>query len=325
MTTFGTWGIRLLAVSAAACTSIYASSSESEGRPIAPRPNPPPASSPYTFELVDEAGNGLDTYQHGGRFYVLGGPGARYAIRVTNPTDRRIEAIVSVDGLDVIDGEDADYRGKRGYIVAPRDTLLIEGFRTSQSAVAAFRFSSVADSYAGRKGKARNVGVIGVAIFEERAEPVVATPIEPTPSRHPRYDFDDGGGIGVGGSPPADATAKSGADAPAASVPPQPAPPAPRRRAAATEDEGRYAETARPQHRPGLGTAYGEQRWSAVSFTSFTRASTTPAALAELRYNDADGLAALGIRLRPAYDPGEVAQRESADPFPGQRWAQPPP
>src|SRR5690606_38241739 len=41
----------------------------------------------------------------------------------------------------------------------------------SLSDVATFRFSSVDNSYAGRKGKARNVGVIAVAIFEEAAPP----------------------------------------------------------------------------------------------------------------------------------------------------------
>jgi hypothetical protein len=36
------------------------------------------------------------------------------------------------------------------------------------SSVAAFRFGAVEDSYAEKKGNARNVGVIGVAFFQER-------------------------------------------------------------------------------------------------------------------------------------------------------------
>ena len=47
--------------------------------------------------------------------------------------------------------------------------MRIEGFRTSLADVATFRFSSVDNSYAGKKGKARNVGVIAVALFEEQA------------------------------------------------------------------------------------------------------------------------------------------------------------
>src|SRR5262249_10305470 len=38
-------------------------------------------------EIVDrETGQVLETYRHGGRWYVAGRPGARYAIRITNRT-----------------------------------------------------------------------------------------------------------------------------------------------------------------------------------------------------------------------------------------------
>src|ERR1051326_921729 len=104
------------------------------------------------------------------RFPVQGAAAERYLIRITNPTARRIEAVVSVDGLDVIDGENGDLH-KRGYVVPAYGETRIEGFRTSQADVATFRFSSVHDSYAGMKGKARNVGVVAVALFEEQAQP----------------------------------------------------------------------------------------------------------------------------------------------------------
>jgi hypothetical protein len=75
--------------------------------------------------------------------------------------------VASVDGLDVTDGQPAD-PARRGYLVDPHGMLTIDGFRTSQDAVAAFRFGRVADSYAAQTGSDRNVGVIGVAIFAER-------------------------------------------------------------------------------------------------------------------------------------------------------------
>ena len=121
---------------------------------------------PYDVQVIRENGKTLPTYGHRDRFYVQGNAGERYIIRVTNPTARRVEAVVTVDGLDVIDGEDGDLR-KRGYVVPPHGEVRIEGFRTSQADVATFRFNSVNDSYANKKGKARNVGVIAVAIFEE--------------------------------------------------------------------------------------------------------------------------------------------------------------
>lgn len=99
----------------------------------------------------------------------MGTMGQRYRIRVTNPTSQRVEAVVSVDGLDAIDGQTAT-TSKRGYIVPAFGSVTIDGFRTSMNSVAAFRFSTVSDSFAGRTGQDRNVGVVGVAIFRERVE-----------------------------------------------------------------------------------------------------------------------------------------------------------
>ena len=75
----------------------------------------------------------------------------------------------------MIDGKPAD-PNRRGYIVDPHDTLVIDGFRTSDSDVAAFRFGKVADSYAAQTSGDRNVGVVGLAIFSERG--AVWTPAE---------------------------------------------------------------------------------------------------------------------------------------------------
>lgn len=100
---------------------------------------------------------------------VRGGEqGRRYAIVVRNQSDLRLEAVLSVDGLDVIDGR-ADSVRKRGYVIGPHRTVVVEGFRQSTEAVAAFQFSSVRESYAQEKYRnTRNVGVIGLALFHER-------------------------------------------------------------------------------------------------------------------------------------------------------------
>jgi hypothetical protein len=98
---------------------------------------------------------------------VVGEAGRRYNLRISNQTAGRFEVVASVDGLDVIDGKTAT-PGKRGYILNPNSTLTIDGFRTSDESVAAFRFAAVRDSYAARTGDDRNVGVIGFAFFAER-------------------------------------------------------------------------------------------------------------------------------------------------------------
>jgi len=117
--------------------------------------------------LVDEGGRTLPGFAAANRSIVIGEDGARYRIVVRNGTTARFEVVASVDGLDVIDGHEAD-PNRRGYIVDPHGVLVIDGFRTSDDAVAAFRFGKVADSYAAQTSGDRNVGVVGLAIFSER-------------------------------------------------------------------------------------------------------------------------------------------------------------
>ena len=117
--------------------------------------------------LRDEGGSALPGYFAGDTVYVLGNAGQRYTILIENMTNARFEAVVSVDGLDVINGRPAA-TGSRGYILQAHGRVEVEGFRQNHDEVASFRFGSVGDSYAAQTGDARNVGVIGVALFAER-------------------------------------------------------------------------------------------------------------------------------------------------------------
>jgi hypothetical protein len=311
---------------------------------------PAKSRAPYDVQVIRENGEALPTYAFKDRFYVQGNLGERYVIRVTNPTAHRVEAVVSVDGLDVIDGNEGDLH-KRGYIVPAGGDVRIEGFRTSIDDVATFRFSSVDGSYAGGQGKARNVGVIAVAIFQEQAEAqqqVIVQEEQPAPPP-PRngYDYRDD----LDGSrspapeprPTATASAPPAADRPAgpsggaaAAKPVRGSSP---RKAAKesnySDDESAAGDAdyerapdvpdATPTHRLGLGTEFGEQRSSGATYTRFERAAGAPVAIAELRYNDTAGLTALGVPVTPLPDDGELMTRETAEPFPGdQRFAQPP-
>jgi hypothetical protein len=350
-------------LAATACSAAYAD------QPIAGPALPPahialdiaPARirAPYDVQIMRENGETLPTYSLRDRYYVQGNANERYLIRITNPTSRRIEAVVSVDGLDVIDGENGDLR-KRGYVVPAYGETRIEGFRTSQADVATFRFSSVSGSYAGQKGKARNVGVIAVALFEEQAAPpeqqIIVGQAPPPPRPIRPYDYrtdldrrsadasapqsiqskdaakaDKVGGDYAGSRGAPRRAEKRAAEAPAAPAV-RPAPTGGGSRYVPPSDN--YADdedVAMPQPEPrgqrerlGLGTEFGEQRYSAASYTRFVRGPGRPIAIAELRYNDTAGLMALGIPVQPLPDAGEVMTRETADPFPGDRYAQPP-
>lgn len=120
--------------------------------------------------LVDDHGGILPGLVAGGRTLIAGSDGQRYRIQVVNHTGGRFELVASVDGLDVIDGRPADL-AKRGYIIDPYQTLVIDGFRQSDDYVAAFRFGRVSNSYAARTSGDRNVGVIGLAFFAEHGSP----------------------------------------------------------------------------------------------------------------------------------------------------------
>jgi len=119
-----------------------------------------------SFALLDDHGRILPAAALGAQLWAIGEPNARYSLAVANDTNSAFEVVASVDGLDVIDGRPADF-GSRGYIVDAFSSVVIEGWRTSEDAVAAFRFSTIEDSYAERTGDGRNVGVIGAAFFRE--------------------------------------------------------------------------------------------------------------------------------------------------------------
>jgi hypothetical protein len=106
-----------------------------------------------TVSLTESDGDPWPALTAGGRNYVIGDEGDRYTIHVNNHSPARFEIVASVDGLDVIDGQDAHY---------------IDGFRSSSQMVQAFRFGEVEDSYAVARGRGADVGVVGVAVFEER-------------------------------------------------------------------------------------------------------------------------------------------------------------
>jgi len=296
---------------------------------LAGPPQSPARSGPYSVELTDARGRVLPTFQHEGRTYVLGQRGDRYLVRVRNDSSRRAEVVVSVDGRDVLDGQPSGL-AKRGYLVEAHGEATIDGFRLSQEAVAAFRFSSVSRAYAAQMGDARDVGVVGVAVFPERFVP--PPPPRPTPCPWWRR-----GPCGLPGAEEDETSMRRSDQAPAPAAPS-------RGRGDASDEAGSAAGSAAPreslaqkelraekkadrgaERRPGLGTEFGEQHDSRVHEVPFERAASQPAVVLSLRYDDRRGLLALGIDLDGRGTCDEAALRQSADPFRRDGYAQPPP
>jgi hypothetical protein len=115
-------------------------------------------------------GRWLQVYRHEGRAYVVGKPGHEYQVRVANRLREDLLAVVSVDGVNVITGQTA-HPSQSGYVLSPRGSLEVRGWRKSLSETAAFYFTALPDSYAARTGRPDDVGVIGVALFRKKPEP----------------------------------------------------------------------------------------------------------------------------------------------------------
>ena len=120
-----------------------------------------------SLEIITPNGNKMTEYAKDGKNFIEGRPSNEYKIRIKNNTWNRILCVVSVDGLDVIDGKPADFNSP-GYVLGPYQTHDIEGWRTSNEQVRKFYFTSRRDSYSNKVGEGtQNLGVIGLAAFNE--------------------------------------------------------------------------------------------------------------------------------------------------------------
>lgn len=111
-------------------------------------------------------GSPYERYEAGGKRIVIGSPGSSFEIQLSNRTKHAVEVVASVDSLDVMDGKSASVK-KRGYVIPAKSDLTIDGFRVNLQTVKRFVFGSVDDSAAAKAGVARNVGVIGLAVYDE--------------------------------------------------------------------------------------------------------------------------------------------------------------
>lgn len=148
--------------------------------------------------LVD--GKRVPTVHYQGKTYLpVRRLGTEYQIRVWNYGSRRITAIVSVDGLSVMNGRPASHR-QPGYIVAPHSSITIDGWRRDNDTVAAFSFEERANSYASKIGHPENIGVIGLVAFEEMRRWPRPLPMERkrAASGAERYGSSPVGGTGTG-------------------------------------------------------------------------------------------------------------------------------
>jgi hypothetical protein len=242
---------------------------------------------PADLQVVDrDTGEPLRVWRARGRLFVAGEPRHRYALRVTNRTDGRVTVVLSVDGVNVVTGQTASY-DQNGYVFDAYESYDVTGWRKSQAEVAAFAFAPLSQSYAARTGRPGDVGVIGMAVFRERApEP----PPPPPPMILPRSR--DGLDRGAADAPPV-VTGQRRA-APSSPVPAPP--PAAGQPAAASKA---YAGGALEREDERLGTAHGAREASYVNLTTFDRATRHPECVRQIEYDTYAHLVASGVIPRP--------------------------
>ncbi|QNP41482.1 hypothetical protein [Lysobacter solisilvae (ex Woo and Kim 2020)] len=120
----------------------------------------------YLADGSTSDGGWLSPIRHRGQDWIEGAPGHRYSVRLTNTTGERVLVVLSVDGVNAVTGQTA-HPLQAGYVLGPWESTEVNGWRKSLDDVAQFVFTDLPDSYAARTGRPDNVGVIGIAVFEE--------------------------------------------------------------------------------------------------------------------------------------------------------------
>lgn len=246
-----------------------------------------------TVSVIDrDSGNVLSAHYYRGEYWVAGTPGARYAIEIRNRSGGRLLAVTSVDGVNVISGATAGW-DQTGYVFDPGEQYQISGWRKSNAEVAAFTFTDSPNSYAARTGRPGSIGVIGVAVFRERAaSPPKIAAVPPATDATP---------VGVTAAPLTRDRGAASSIAGAAG--------AAERRESAPSANADFLAAPEPSSK--LGTGHGAREYSYVQDTQFERLQSEPNEIIRIRYDSLDNLIAMGVVRRP--HPGVPGP----EPFPG--------
>ena len=134
--------------------------------------------SPVRIDIIKDRGRALNQYtatshKHGvQRTYLEADKGSRYSIRIRNTSNRRLGLVIAVDGRNILTGKKSWLdNNEKMYILDAHETSTYTGWRTSKNQVNRFYFTSSDNSYADAWGDRSAMGVIAVAVFEEKYRP----------------------------------------------------------------------------------------------------------------------------------------------------------
>jgi len=244
------------------------------------------AGSLVDVSVIDrDTGSVLPTHRHDGKLYIAGVPGHRYSVRLNNRTGSRVLTVLSVDGVNAISGQTAN-PNQSGYVLDAWQSTEVEGWRKNMSEIAQFNFTALDNSYAARTGRPNNVGVIGVAVFREKApvwrERDDKISMQEAESQPRSKDS------AASPLPAAPAAEGAGQAAKSANAP-----------AGAARADSLAAQRPTPKPEESLGTGHGARESSYASYTTFERASSSPDEVDSVWYDSYRNLVARGVIPTP--------------------------
>lgn len=221
------------------------------------------------------------------RHYFEAFAGRNYSVVLRNNSGRRIGVLLTVDGLNVVNGEVTRLASDEPmYVLGPWESATIRGWRSSMDEVRRFVFVDEKRSYASRTGQANSdMGWIRVLAFREQ-QPVAYFW---NGGRKPADDRDraprtDEGRERSKNQPEAQAPQASGKEAPAPTM----------QRMDGSEEKQMTGEMSKDGSSSYPGTGWGDRRTDRVHYVDFTPERRAADQMV-FRYEYARGLVALGI------------------------------
>ncbi len=264
-------------------------------------------------------GKKVKEYKKDGQVFIEGRKNNNYSLRIKNNSYGKIVAVMTIDGLSVLDGKLGSYRST-GYVVDGHSSLTIDGWRETNESVRKFFFTDPSKSYAKGTGQSGNEGIIGVAIFEEkcnirspfkdveRQAPVPYLPRETwpivvpmTPNPYPQYPQSLWGISWNAQSSEGLSGQSIGASSLSANV---------------LRCKSAPAQIKNCAEKADLGTGWGEEKRSVVDQVAFDRKDNSEAVF-EIRYATRKSLKEMGVIQNKA----KVSVAPNA--FPGEFCAPP--
>ena len=221
----------------------------------------------FSVQIRPKARSVADEYLHKGRTYIEGRHNSNYVIELINHSNVSAEAVLSVDGLAVTDGELASY-ASRGFVIQALGSITVEGWLLNSQQAAQFVFGGKSNSYASQSNKDGNQGVIGVAWFFQK--PVIMPRAFVTSAQAFATPWIGSMVMGQSGN-----------------MGPQGVP-------------GLLSQTSvsNASVTQSMGTSFGESVDFGTTSVAFERATQDPSEVQLIYYDSADNLQKMGIRLK---------------------------